>query len=732
MEIREFSFSTLSAAKSCSDPIRLTINLPKSEKQWATILALPTLKELVLDVSAGFGDIPDGLRHARQIQKIRFEHLDKTQVMTPIPRILLELDYLQELNVVSCKNLTWEDADWSGLKSLHTFYAYNSGTHFPEGIFSLPVVETILLSSVFHWEFSAKGWSRLTHLRKLHIDHFELENTDIQDIPNLENLRVPARGAIPSFILKLPTDKLKALLLHGYFYNDGAIPIPDVIFNFSQLEELQFYSFQLKEINDKIGQLRRLRKLDLRYNHLSSLPASLAQLDQLEELMIGKNHFQRLPGVVAKLARLKKLSFDSPNTHSSEQTRFEKFLQWFETHTWTQELREVLADFWDAPQYQKPVIHYKKIERSLFIGISPINTNALAWLTQHSPQAYRPLQKGDKIGILAKLAMKRSELKEKLEGTGIGIASKLDEAGITHWLIDEKCEQTGIDWLGNLNYRLMTEAQLTAFLNEVRPDFIVEDAQNNSESDMVAQVNSLLLSGDSGNIGVGLGLLKSGGVPEACKTALFVVYKLAEDAQQRSAAGKLLQTVASENLRDAMKKRINFLSKDTPGAYQLYSYLSAYDNTEIDMGLFARIYAKPREYADIQLYLIKRNDSQHLRAYYQEQVDANGHLEISISYGKEGIDYLPVEIFDAQGVHSLHIYVYLYTTPRLELILRPELRKFKTLRSLSVYVSGANTRSINEVPPALTELKQLGNLKINATDAVKEQLIKALPGCLVT
>lgn len=708
------------ARKSTEPEIRISLNLPKPEKLLNEIFAFPNLVELELNAAAGFGEIPESIKQAQKLRAIEFTGLEDVPVRVELPAIFLELPQVEKYHFSRCSMIHWGDRSWRGLSNLRIFYAYVSGTEFPKGLLDLDNIEELHLYAS-RYPSIPNEISRLQSLRVLSVDDYSLKSKELpRSITQLKNLEsVDLRcNEIPNWIGEFPATLKELSLTPG----KQSETIDERIFDYTELTYLRLWRVGITQLSPKIGQLTKLTSLTLYGNKLSSLPREMERLQELESLMLDNNQFVQLPAVVAKLPKLKKLTYNSQSAaHTSELSRFQKFLDWLDAQNLAPAQRAFLADVWDRKEF--PSLDLPMLARALTSGISPLDSNALQYLTAWQ----NPLKSGSVLVLGIDTRLKKTEIKEKLKTAGITLGTKID-AKTTHFLIGEKCKTPAEEWLGKSNISLLSEPQLNEYLNQISPDYLVEDAQQaaatNAEG-MSQNVVEMLLSMDSQNIGVALGLLKSGGVPDNCKTPLFCVYKLADDATQRSEAGKLLRKAASPTLLDAMKKKVDFLAKRSMSYATINSMMSVFDETEIDMGLFALQYIRsnPRP-ADVQYFLMTKGYTEHLLTFWRGRIKEGG-LSVDISYNLAGIHNIPPQLMELTELRALKIYLYSQEWT-MEGVFLPQWEQMVNLDKLEIHLGG---KSWTEVPPVLAKLKKLKYLKINASAPVKESLRAMMPDC---
>lgn len=97
-------------------------------------------------------------------------------------------------------------------------------------------------------------------------------------------------------------DKVYRLKLKGSLHSDS---LPDVIFQFTNLQELSVTRSKITKLNHRINELQYLVYLDVSNNRLVTLPNEICDLKFLQYLIINRNMIYELPRDIGKLSRLK-------------------------------------------------------------------------------------------------------------------------------------------------------------------------------------------------------------------------------------------------------------------------------------------------------------------------------------------------------------------------------------------------------------------------------------------
>ncbi len=146
---------------------------------------------------------------------------------------------------------------------------------FPEQIYSLKFLETLLLSSQYI-KVIPKSIGELTSLKHLDLS-WNLINKIPKSITNLKSLEVLKLNR--NGITQIPEDigELKSLRHLDISYN-SIKKIPKSITNLKSLKVLDLYRNRITQIPEDIGELTSLKHLDIRNNSIKKIPKSVTNL----------------------------------------------------------------------------------------------------------------------------------------------------------------------------------------------------------------------------------------------------------------------------------------------------------------------------------------------------------------------------------------------------------------------------------------------------------------------
>lgn len=699
-------YNIVNFKKATEPAIELVLNLPKPLKLLEELLALPNIVELTLNVEEGFGELPELIKQAHNLKNLRIENLKKYPENVLIPEVLLNLGQIENMQIIDCPNLVFGNSSWAGLSNLNGLYLYNTASTFPTGMTKALNLRSISISKC-KFEIP-ESFSELKNLEIISISQDTPAPIALKYLPKLESLSIFCSD-LPDWI----GDCSKTMQSLSVYANIEKELVPENVYEYPFLEKLQLWRCGIKTLSPKISQLKKLKSLQLGRNKLTSLPIELASMDHLEELDIEYNPFSGTPSLLALMPWLKNSKISGTALHDSEIARFKKFLDWLTKSSYTQTDRAFFVQIWDKADFKPQREDLNNLSAALLSKIDPLNSHALYYLTEVCDSAYRPLKKGDILFVDAKLSNKISEIKEKLKALEISVATKYSET-VTHVLIDLK---------SNLNYNgasLMTEQQLISYLNELKPDYLVESAQQ--DDSMVEQVNALLFSMDDDNVEIAFGLLKGGGIPTVVMTALFTVYKFSDNKNICSKALKLLQQAASPELLSALKTRTDF--KKTNSRYKFNSNISIFSGTEIDLIRFSIAFSRFKNASYSEEYILKNANQKDLREYC-ELISKEGTLNLNLSY--YGIIDVPEFVYEFTHLTKLR----LVTVTK---VAQEDLKSIEKLVALEVLELDDSLHKIGmfAMPflKSLSKLPKLKSIRIYGMSQETKAFLKAnLPNC---
>jgi Leucine-rich repeat (LRR) protein len=92
--------------------------------------------------------------------------------------------------------------------------------------------------------------------------------------------------------------------VHRMHLEGAGTPIPQVLFEFTELRNLLLDGYTVEEPLDGFARLQKLELLHMRFMKMSSLPESIAKLESLETLIVTNTQLRTVPEALFSLAKL--------------------------------------------------------------------------------------------------------------------------------------------------------------------------------------------------------------------------------------------------------------------------------------------------------------------------------------------------------------------------------------------------------------------------------------------
>jgi Leucine-rich repeat (LRR) protein len=258
---------------------------PDFKEQFSRLNDLPSLKQvkmLYFNIEAGDEEVFQsfGKLERLELTNVRIKNLNK--FMTALPAE----NNLKYLEIFGSKSEIFTHGT-SRFRSLEHLKLERLGDsiHFPEDIFELKDLKTLMLSDNDNFTRLSSKIENLKELEKLTLYFNSLKHLP-ETIGNLENLEY----------LDLKHNNLEKL--------------PASLGNLSSLQTLILDRNQLVKIPESIGEMNNLVELDLNANRLSGLPHSIVNLPNLQVLKLNENDIRLLPADFGTLTELRELYLD--------------------------------------------------------------------------------------------------------------------------------------------------------------------------------------------------------------------------------------------------------------------------------------------------------------------------------------------------------------------------------------------------------------------------------------
>lgn len=426
----------------------------------------------------------------------------------------------------------------------------------PQGLARLQALGSLTLRDVPGVTALPSGLGQLPRLRFLSVESSTMEDLTAleQGFEALETLYLvglPVSDAILASIVALPN------LKHLYLKRMDLQQLPASLVQLSQLESLSVSNNALTSIPELLLQLPQLQTLDISNNQLHAFPTFLEKHPQQPVLNWSNNPFGEYPKALAQLPKSMLLH----HFKAAELKQYQQFIDRVQDLNLTPKALDLL--FLIKNSHPLPV---GKFERADFLAVWQYPDKSFQQLVLErlleSEKGYfeaKPLTPQDAVAVVGKSPLlSKTEIRTILKQKNIPYHTK-PNATTTHLLVGT----TGIkpiDLLANSEQVLISSQAFQDYANAVTQPYLLEE----ESADNLDHIATLLLSTATDNQQLGIELLKGGGVPKELATELFVVYKFSEDKKLASKARKLLQSIASTPLLEALKQRVNLRRIEGP------------------------------------------------------------------------------------------------------------------------------------------------------------------------
>ena len=304
--------------------------------------------------------------------------------------------------------------------------------------------------------------------------------------------------------------KLRKLELHGNYFTQ----IPDFVQGFQELWRISMYKNRLSLLPNWLEYLPALTVLNISKNPISQLPENMNKWMHLETLYASETVFSLSPELLLGCPNLENCYLDSKINWQNEQ------------------LSIFISSIYKMRRYLPSIVENISLKMALwrlFLGETDIRqvASSLLWAALQScsrrliamsiaeisrryvENAHR-LQKGDKIAIIGLSIYERKPLIARLAALGIGLHEQIC-AKTTHILCGAYPSQPYSEAITAI---MMTAADLERELSAQEGGYLrtlgAEEAEKISQN-----LSALLLSGNGDSVGVGLELIRRGGMPYA-------------------------------------------------------------------------------------------------------------------------------------------------------------------------------------------------------------------------
>lgn len=460
----------------------------------------------------------------KALQNLEYIYISSSNIQE-IPKEIAALHKLQTLNIrgPQLKSLPKEIAQ---LQKLQQITIWGSGwRELPEGLEQLR-------------DLKALGIYRSPQLRKL--DRLEEGFSQLEFLA-LSKCHLHTKDLAPIF----SCTELQTLILS----ENEVKSIPKDIIQLKKLSHLVFQASQIEEIPEFILQLDQLQSIYIDGNKLKKFPTFLKQLTELKQLQWENNDFGSFDKGL--------LEFDSEvinnKKNSKERQAFDKLLSNLKQLNFS---KKSLDLFFNLKNDQ--ALKRKDYQKENFIEVHAFPDKNFKNITIENLLDYmkeefstNPLKPKSEVFVVGKTPLKKTEIKNILKEAGISYSAKITE-NTTHLIVGSNLKNPQLLQA----YTLISPQQFQEYSNKITNPYLLEE----ESEDNLEHISALLFSGNSDNENLGLELLKGGGIPKSLATELFAVYKFSENKKTASKAKKLLISIASTDLLEKIKQRINLKS----------------------------------------------------------------------------------------------------------------------------------------------------------------------------
>jgi Leucine-rich repeat (LRR) protein len=400
----------------------------------------------------------------------------------------------------------------------------------PAWVFTLPKLTEFSLQNAISFESLPELTQENTSLTKLTITNAKIKE-------------------LPSSISSLQA--LETLHIEGCQLKE----LPASICSISSLKELILPSNKLKALPDQLGDLHSLNRLDLTKNQLSALPASLHSHEALEHLLLKQNKLTTFPHLVLSLD-LKTIEGLPGYQRSPKSGQLSKFIKKLKATSLDYDARHRVFEIFDE-DYKSDSYEMIRHLEAQEVDLDTIRPRAINLLLKWEGRRYedRPLQPGSTVCVLGKTALKKTEIKGKLQAAKLNYSPSLN-AQVTHVVINPGARDYTA--LPDLDCAHLSEAQLIDYLNAFEDHFLLEKDEDTAQS--IESLSFMLQSVDVPSQLMALDMIDSGGLPAELSTELFTLLHLSDDKKVKDKLRKIVKVQGSKKLQDAFADRSKLIS----------------------------------------------------------------------------------------------------------------------------------------------------------------------------
>ena len=365
----------------------------------------------------------------------------------------------------------------------------------------------------------------LTGLAELNVRRNELESIP-ESIGKLHGLRRLLLDDNRIAVLPPSMEKLHALRLLSCQGNRIG-EWPGFLGQLPRLEELELGHNLLQSLPEEAGKWPALERLGLQSNALCCFPESFCRLPRLKELHLGRNQVTRFPEPLISAPVLEKVS-GVPGT-----SRAMRFLQACRQSEAPEASRKELFRLWQG-EIEPKGLSAEALREGLRLPLPSLRKSILSQLVQQTRTPIDPLR--SVFSFLGKTRLSRSEWKDRLDKAHLKFQESSGKTP-THAVLGAGSLEVPAGWLKK-GVAFMEESALFQELRDRAQEYL-------QGMDDPASLGRLLQSGQEASLRLSLSLMKSGGVPPALMTDLYLAWRSAGDTRLKKELRDLLLLHAS-------------------------------------------------------------------------------------------------------------------------------------------------------------------------------------------
>ena len=358
--------------------------------------------------------------------------------------------------------------------------------------------------------------------------------------------------------------------------------LPDNIGDLQKLRYLSLGDNQLKALPDSLGNLMFLEMLDISNNQFATFPPSITKLKLLQSLLTQGNQFTKIPQDVFHMSNLVYASGLGQIKQRSPRQILSKFKEIYQKTTFPEAHYEDFQKIFLGNDQQVKTLPVIRLFEALTIPEDHIRKHALDYILQLPNANFpkKPLTDKSVLTFVGDTSFKKNEVKERLLNHNIGYSPKISPQ-TTHIVVG--LNPKDYEAAAKKKYTYLSEQQLNDFLNSLATPYLLQEEEDASLS--IENLRGLLTSTDPANMGVAIGILKGGGVPDELLTEVFFVAKVASDKKTREGAKELVNLYGKKTFQKALnhKEKLGTKASGSDAEKKTYKKLRKYASLSKDI-----------------------------------------------------------------------------------------------------------------------------------------------------